>query len=186
MTRLTLNEIYESYVSSYGDDHVHRQAGTPFRGLPGHHYFVCNEQHVCRRVSNEHLAQISLRSRHAEAALIKMNDAYIVSIGNTGVATATIVVPAQAARQQGIEEYRWIAHTHPLEQESADQGVARGPTGADFEALEQLHHRGWGQNESVVIVCRGGRVIEVVPFRREPPALNQGREDLLRSFRLEP
>ena len=180
MTRLTVNDIFESYVSSYGDDHVHRQAGTPFRGLPGHFYFVD------RRVSNEHLAQISFRSRHAEAALIKMNDAYIVSIGNTGVATATIVVPAQVARQQGIEEYRWIAHTHPLEQESADQGVARGPTGADFEALEQLHRRGWGQSESVVIVCRGGRVIKVVLFTREPPALHQGREDLLRSFRLEP
>ena len=180
MTRLTVNDIFESYVILYGEDHVHQQVDTPFRGQPGHYYFVG------RRVSNEHLAQISFRSRHAEAALIKMNDAYIVSIGNTGVATATIVVPAQAARQQGIEEYRWIAHTHPLEQESADQGVARGPTGADFEALEQLHHRGWGQNESVVIVCRGGRVIEVVPFRREPPALTHGREDLLRSFRLEP
>ena len=143
MTRLTVNVIFESYVSRYGDDHVHRQAGTPFRGHPGHHYFVD------RRVSNEHLAQISFRSRHAEAALIKMNDAYIVSIGNTGVATATIVVPAQAARQQGIEEYRWIAHTHPLEQESADQGVARGPTGTDFEALEQLHRRGWDRTHDL-------------------------------------
>ena len=73
-----------------------------------------------------------------------------------------------------------------LVEESADQGVARGPTGADFEALEQLHHRGWLQNESVVIVCRGGRVIRVVLFRRELPALHQGRVDLLRSFRLEP
>ncbi len=180
MTRLTVNDIFESYVSRYGDDRVHRQADTPFRGHPGHHYFVG------RRVRNEHLAQISFRSRHAEAALIKMNDAYIVSIGNTGVATAIIAVPAQAARQQGIEEYRWIAHTHPLDQESADQGVARGPTGADFEALEQLHRRGWGQSESVVVICRGGRVIEVVPFRRQPPALHQGREDLLRSFSLEP
>ncbi|MCP4433600.1 MAG: hypothetical protein GY806_21690, partial [Gammaproteobacteria bacterium] len=113
MTRLTVNDIFESYVSRYGDDRVHRQAETPFRGHPGHHYFVG------RRVRNEHLAQISFRSRHAEAALIKMNDAYIVSIGNTGVATAIIAVPAQAARQQGIEEYRWIAHTHPLDQESA-------------------------------------------------------------------
>ena len=180
MTRLTVNDIFESYLSSYGDDRVHRQADSPFRGHPGHFYFVG------RRVSNEHLAQISFRSHHAEAALIKMNDAYIVSIGNTGVATATIVVPAQAARQRGIEEYRWIVHTHPLEQESADQGVARGPTGADFEALEQLQRRGWGQSESVVIVCRGGRVIDVVPFRREPPALHQGREDLLPSFRVEP
>ena len=180
MTRLTVNDIFESYLSSYGEDRVHRQARTPFRGYPGHHYFVG------RRVSNEHLARISFRSQHAEAALVKMNDAYIVSIGNTGVATALIVVPPQAARQQGIEEYRWIAHTHPLDQESADQGVARGPTGVDYEALEQLHRRGWGQSESVVIVCRGGRVIEVIPFRREPPALNQGREDLLRSFSLEP
>ena len=65
------------------------------------------------------------------------------------------------------------------------KGVARGPTGADFEALEQLHQRGWGQNGSIVIVCRGGRVIEVVPFRRESPALHQGREYLLRSLRLE-
>jgi hypothetical protein len=58
VTRLTVNDIFASYVSSYGDDHVHRQPGTPFRGTPGHHYFVG------RRVSNQHLAQISFRSNN--------------------------------------------------------------------------------------------------------------------------
>lgn len=179
MSRLTVDEIFVSYVSRYGQDRVHRQTRTPFRGQPGHHYFVGG------RVPNEHLAQITYRSRNAEAALIKMNDAYIVSIGNVGVANARIAVPPQAARQQGLEEYRWIAHTHPLEQENEYQGVARGPTGTDFEALERIHGRGWRQEESEVVVCRGGRVIEVVTFRHEPSLSNRSTEDLLRSFSVE-
>jgi hypothetical protein len=180
MSRLTVDEIFESYVNRYGQDRVHRQARTPFRGQPGHHYFVG------RRVSNEHLAQISDRSRHAEAALVQMNDAYIVSIGNVGIANAPIAIPPRAARRQGLEEFRWIAHTHPLEQENRYQSVARGATGADYDALEEIYRRGWGEEQSEVIICRGGRIIEVKPFWREPPSTQQGVQDTLRSFTIDP
>ncbi|VAW63163.1 hypothetical protein MNBD_GAMMA11-783 [hydrothermal vent metagenome] len=166
MSRLTVDEIFESYVHRYSQGCVHRQSNTPFAGRPGHHYFVNG------RVSNEHLAQITSRSSDAEAVLIKMNDACIVSIGNTGVATAQITVPPQ---DQGIEEYRWIAHTHPLEQENRYQGVARGPTTHDYAALNQLDARGWRQNESLVIVCRSARVVDVVRFESESPLFQEGR-----------
>jgi len=177
MTRLTVNEIFGSYVNRYGQDHVHEQSDIPFSGRPGHHYFVN------RRVSNEHLAQITYRSRNAETALIRMNDAYIVSIGNIGVATAQISVPA---RHRDIDVYRWISHTHPLDQESRHQRIVRGPTRHDYIALDQIHRRGWGQNDSIVVVCRRGRVVRVVRFERESPPISRRGEDALRSFTIEP
>ena len=160
MPRLSVNDIFESYIARYGQDHVHQQPRTPFSGRAGHHYFVN------RRVSNEHLARITSLSGNAEATLLRMNDAYIVSIGNTGVATATIAVPP---RNQGIDIYLWIAHTHPLEQEDRYQRIARGPTDSDHIALSQINRRGWEQNESLIIVCRGGRIVEIVNFERDRP-----------------
>lgn len=177
MSRFTVEEIFESYQTQFQQERVHRQESLPFRGRPGHYYFVN------RRPTYEDLAQISFRSSHAEAALIKINDAYIVKIGNTGVANAAIRVPTQ---QDGIEDYQWIAHTHPLEQENHQQRVARGPTAADRIALREINSRGWDQTGSTVIICRGGRVVDTVTFHLSPPQTNRSASELLNSFTIEP
>jgi hypothetical protein len=163
VSRCTDRDIFESYVNNprVGQRLVQWQPRMPFAGRCGHYYFI----RPCRRApTNDDLARITRNSHNAEATLTRINDTYIVHIGNRGVATASLMIPS---RQDGIEEFQWIAHTHPLEQEDAYQRIARGPTAADRETLRILSSR-WGQTESLVIVCRRGRVETCVPFRVEP------------------
>lgn len=157
----TNQELFESFEAQF-PGRVHRRASqTAFAGRPGHHYFLP------ARPSAEQLAGTTSRSRGAEASLVLINGhTHVVSIGNPGVATATLIVPARSA---AITSYQWIAHTHPLEQENAYQGVARGPTPADYAALNEVSRR-FGPAASTVILCRGGSVVEEVEFRSEAPS----------------
>jgi hypothetical protein len=155
----TNEELFASFQAQFPRRVHRRTARTPFAGSPGHHYFVP------RRLSSAVLAQTTLRSRHAEVSMVGINGhTHVVSIGNPGVATAMLIVPA---RSSDITSFEWIAHTHPLEQENEYQGVARGPTPADFTALNEVASR-FGNASSVVIVCRGGRVVDEVEFHAEP------------------
>lgn len=155
----TNQELFESFEAQF-PDRVHRRGSqAPFSGTPGHHYFLPHSP------ASEQLAQITSRSRNAEASLVVINGhTRVVSIGNPGVATATLILPA---RSSAITSYEWIAHTHPLEQENAYQGVARGPTPADYAALNEVARR-FGDSSSRVIVCRRGRVVDEVEFQSEP------------------
>jgi len=69
-------------------------------------------------------------------------------------------------RDVGIERFEWLAHTHPLEMASDHASVSRGATAQDRIALERIHEV-WGQTRSTVVVCRGGRVEQLVDFRIE-------------------
>lgn len=157
MSRATTSEIFDSYQGVY-PGRVHHQQHVPFGGAPGHIYFVH------RRPTPQLLAQITHRSRNAEVACYRINDAFILSIGSSHVANVTLVLPPASERSNGIEEVEWIAHTHPLEQDTAYEGVALGAHNQDRRALERLHST-WGQTSSVVVVCRGGHVVRTVEFR---------------------
>jgi hypothetical protein len=155
----TNEELFASFQAQFPRRVHRRTTRTPFAGSPGHHYFVP------RRLTSAVLAQTTLRSRNAEVSMVAINGhTHVVSVGNPGVATATLIVPA---RSSDIASFEWIAHTHPLEQENQYQGVARGPTDADFRALNEVASR-FGSAGSVVIVCRGGRVVNEVEFHSEP------------------
>ena len=153
------DEIFASYVTTFGEDHVHKVGIPHFTGRPGHHYFVR------RRPTNQDLARMSHHSRNAEVVLIRINHTFIVNVGNPGVANAALFMPQH---QDGIESFEWIAHTHPLEQESVYDRVAHGGTSADYEAIARAHTR-WGQAETTVVVCQRGRVVTEVIIRPEPP-----------------
>lgn len=126
-----------------------------FASAPGHHHFVA------RAYRPRELAQITAHSGHAEVTLVRINRTHIISIGNRHFATATLIMPA---RSDIITSFEWIAHTHPLEQGNEEQSVSHGATEADRAALARVHER-FGQTESKVIVCRGGRVLHIRPFR---------------------
>lgn len=153
------DELFAVYVARFSAERVHRVGIPHFAGRPGHHYFVG------RRPSNAELARMSQHSGNAEVALIRINRTHIVNVGNQGIANAALFVPP---RQDGVESFEWIAHTHPLEMESEYEHVSHGGTRADFDALERIH-RIWGQRATVVVVCRRGRVVSVVTIRPEPP-----------------
>lgn len=173
MSRWTTDEILEGLGNSpdIASGRVHAVAHVPFAGQAGHHYVLRGH----REPSDRDLARTSRQSHHSEVALTRINDTYILYVGNTHIAIATLWIPRL---QEGIESFEWIAHTHPLEQEDALEGVARGPTPADRRALRQVHTR-WGQESSRVVVCRAGSVVgEPVTFRvsdEDDPLTRPGR-----------
>ena len=151
MSKLAPNEIFDIFNATY-PGRVHQQHHVPFGGAAGHIYFVL----TCP--TYQQLAQITPRSRNAEVGCYRINDAYILTIGNTGVASGRVIVPDESGRRAGIEEVEWIAHTHPLEQRSHDEAIAEGAGRADRAGLRRLTSL-WRQERSVVVVCRGGRVV---------------------------
>ena len=157
---LTAQELYDGIgAAEEFSGRIHWATGVPLAGTPGHLYFFRRRL----AINSAELAMTSHRSGGVEACLMRMDGTPIIYIGSRGIATATVFVPPTDI---GIESFEWVAHTHPLEMESAEEGIARGPTGADRRALERIHER-WGQTESTVVVCRRGRVVEEVTFRIE-------------------
>lgn len=154
MTRASTQEIIEAYRQRAS---VHVESRLSFHGMPGHYYVVP------RAPTDTQMAQITQRCGNAEVTYMRINDAHLLYVGARGFATATFLIPS---RGEGIEEFHWVVHTHPLDQANQDQAIAEGPTNRDFEALDQVN-RSWGQSESRVIVCRRGRIIRVVSFRVE-------------------
>jgi len=169
MGRWTTAEIFEGLSNAEAlQGRVHWVQHLPFGGRPGHHYVLRRHR---RAPTDAELARTSQQSHNAEVALTRVNDTYIVFVGNTHVATATLWIPRV---QDGIESFRWLAHTHPLEQEDAGETVRHGPSPDDRRALSRVKDR-WGQTESKVIVCRRGRVERVVPFGPEEDDAGGGR-----------
>jgi hypothetical protein len=157
---LTAAELFDGIgASDRFSGRVHWVSGMPFAGTPGHLYFFRQR----RSVSSANLAAISHRSGDVEVCLMRMDGIPIIYIGSRGIAVATVFVPPTDI---GIDTYEWVAHTHPLEMETPYEGVAEGPTRADRQALETIHER-WGQTQSTVVVCRGGRVEREVTFSIE-------------------
>jgi hypothetical protein len=159
----TAEQLFDFYAVSphAGRNRVHWQRHVPFAGQPGHYYFFAG---LDRPLSAVHMAGITRRSHYPEVVLLLLNTTYVVYIGNRGVANAVFFIPP---RSPDMSVFRWISHTHPLEMESSEQGIARGPTNQDFDTLKRLH-RTWGQEESTVIVCRRGHVEREVLFHPEP------------------
>ena len=153
------DELFASYVARFGAERVHRVGIPHFTGHAGHHYFVG------RRPTNVDLARMSQLSGNAEVVLIRINRTHIVNVGNPGIANAALFMPP---RQDGIESFEWIAHTHPLEMESVYEDVAYGGTSKDYEAIATVH-AAWGQVETTVVVCRRGRVVRAVTIRPDTP-----------------
>jgi len=167
MGRWSNEQVFESYVNAIGVSRVHWQRRVPFSGQVGHYYFFRRRR---TPISFEDMARITRLSGNAEVVLTRINSVFIIYIGNRSIATATLTVPVP---QEGIEEFQWIAHTHPLERESEYESVPRGADDADRRALRIVAQR-WHQNESTVIVCRDGRVIAAVPFRAETDEVMPG------------
>jgi hypothetical protein len=160
---MTAQQLFEGIGGSERfSGRIHWAAGTRFAGVPGHLYVYRHARHIEPR----HLAAISHASGDVEVCLMRFDGIPVIYVGARAMAVATVFVPD---RSSGLETFEWVAHTHPLEMESAAEGVARGATPADRRALETIHDR-WGQTESTVIVCRAGRVLRVVPFRIERDA----------------
>ncbi len=131
------------------------------RGQGGHYYVVT------RQPSHVQLARITNNSGDREVNLMRINDTYMIYVG--AGATMTLFMPSLGG---GIEEVVWIAHTHPLERETADAAIARGATPADWAVLRRIFEDRGGRTEvtSRVILCRDGAVEEVVPFTVRPRA----------------
>lgn len=171
MSRATPGEVLARLGEIYGEDHVHRVERPVFRGRPGHYYLLP------RLPTDRELAQISARSRHAEAALLRINDGYFVKIGSVGIASMTLPGFRREAQtdDRAITSFELVAHTHPLEHETRENRVPRGPSPEDWRAIEELYRR-WGQRSSYVIICRGGRVLDTRTFTHTPdPLENAGR-----------
>lgn len=170
MARATAREVFERLRETLRGRRdailVHRSRRNVVRGRPGHYYWVPGEP------SDEEMARTSALSGNAEAALLKINDAFFIKIGNRGVAIMDIPNPPreQESDDQAILDYRLINHTHPLEQETDENRVPRGPSQKDWEALEALSQN-WGQTSSYIIICRGGRVVETRDFEVQPQAI---------------
>lgn len=157
---LSAQELYDGIgASERFAGRMHWASGVPFAGTPGHLYVFRTR----RRITSANLAAITHRSGDVEVCLMRMDGVPMVYIGSRGIAVATVFVPPTGI---GIDRFEWVAHTHPLEMESAEEGVARGATRADRDALEAIHSR-WGQTESTVIVCRRGRVERETTFSIE-------------------
>lgn len=158
---LNAQELFDGIrASERFSNSVHWASNVPFSGSPGHLY-IFREQD--RSISWADLAAITNRSGNIEVCLMRMDGIPMIYIGSRRIAIATVFVPPVDI---GIESYEWVAHTHPLEMESSEEGVARGPTPEDRRALVMIHER-WGQTESTVIICRGGSVERAVRFRIE-------------------
>lgn len=158
MARATVDEVYQIILDSYrgpnGSVRVHRARRMIFAGRPGHLYLMP------RRPTDAQMARISNTSGKVETALIRINDAFFVKIGNRGVAQVHIFVPQRddESVDMAITEFEWINHTHPLDMANDHQMIARGATEADRRTLE-LANRRFGQARSYVILCRNGRVV---------------------------
>lgn len=155
---MSTREIYDALAANRRyTGRVHLRRNLNIAGQPGHIYILRRRN----RPDNRALANITLRSANAEVTLSRINDTFLISIGNPQVATVTLFVPPQ---QEGIEDFEWIAHTHPLAQENVYQRVIRGPSEADRRALRLVHQR-WGQTSSVVVVVdRNGNVASDTRF----------------------
>jgi hypothetical protein len=157
---LTAQELFDAIGrSARFRGKVHWARSVPLTGTPLHLYFITGR----RRITSAHLAATSQRSGNVEVCLMRMDGTAIVYIGGRGVAAATVFVPPADV---GIERFEWVAHTHPQEMATREEGVSSGPTLADRAALEIIHDR-WGQTQSTMIVCRRGRVVREVTFRIE-------------------
>ena len=157
---LTAQELFDGIgASERFAGRVHWARTLPLAGTPGHLYFFRR----ARAISSVDLAATSQSCGNVEVCLMRMDGTPILYVGSRGMAVATVFVPPTDA---GIERFEWVAHTHPLEMATPEEGVAQGPTPADRTALETIHDR-WGQTESTVVVCRGGRVVREVSFRIE-------------------
>jgi hypothetical protein len=143
---------------------VHQVSSVPFRGAPGHHYFLPHRYRP--RADFRELSQITDRSDDAEVSLVRFNGVHIVSVGNRNHGSATLIMPPRGT--EGVEDFEWIAHTHPRDQENDQQRILQGASEEDRRALDQVF-RAWGQTESTVVVCRGPRTERVVRFAREVP-----------------
>jgi hypothetical protein len=172
MSAATTDEIIEHCREPQNGGHrVERQGRAIFRGVPGHHYVVparTFSRHILRVAPL--LARITHNSRDdrgrvPEVALVKVNSTYIVSIGIRGVAAMDVLV---FPRNEAFREYRWIAHTHPLELENEYEHVLRNSSRRDDSALTRICDT-WDQQSSWVVVCQGGRVMgDLVEFRMSP------------------
>lgn len=183
MARATREEVYEIMVASFptgpdGELRVHRSRQNEIRNpRAGHMYLVPG------RPTDTQMASHSNQAGPAEAALLKINDAYFVKFGGRGSAAANIFNPQRdpVTADQAIVEFAWINHTHPLDMASRYETVIQGPSDADRTALRQISQR-WHQTSSYIIVCRGGRVLRRVPFELE----RDYSLDSLRDFTVEP
>jgi hypothetical protein len=172
MSRWTTDDLYEAYSNSEQfEGRIHLRRNLHIRGISGHMYILT----VTRQPSYAVLAQISRNSGNAEVNLTRINDTFMINIGSVSMATATVFNPTI---QDGIEEFRWIAHTHPLEQADSYEGVSWGATEADRVALRAIFQR-WRQTESDVVVCRNGRVERTSTFRISDDTSLLDRRDLL-------
>lgn len=157
---LSTTELMEAIgASERFRDRVHLVRSVPFSGRSGHMYFYARRGPV----SPVMLARITQQSGNAEVCLMRMDSTRVIYIGVRGFAVANVFVPP---RDVGIERFEWLAHTHPLEMASDHASVSRGATAQDRIALERIHEV-WGQTRSTVVVCRGGRVEQLVDFRIE-------------------
>jgi hypothetical protein len=119
---LTAQELFDGIgASERFSGRVHWASGVPFAGTPGHLYLFRRR----REISFADLAAIAQSCGNVEVCLMRMDGIPMIYVGSRSMAIATVFVPP---RDIGIESFEWVAHTHPLEMETPEEGVAHGPT----------------------------------------------------------
>jgi hypothetical protein len=159
MPRATAEQIMQFYVTASGHP-VTQTNPASISGSPGHYYALtgaATDQQLIR-------ATYAGSPPPREIVLLRVNDLYLVYVGGPG--SANVHFPPQQLPPPGngqIEQFQWVAHTHPLDNRSRDASMAEGPTQADYNALCTAFQR-FRQTESRVIVCQSGHLVAVVPF----------------------
>jgi hypothetical protein len=168
MSRMTFEDVVASYQAIPDlAARLHAQTAIPATGAPGHIYVFRHRPNPARLYRQ--LAEISDRAgndrNEPEVSLWRINDVYILHIGDPGTGTATPRLPQPSSE----DSFEWIAHTHPKPpRNDSQQMMIGGPTHADDAAMMQYH-----LSQSVIVVCWNGAVQRVVAFRPEPPDLGQ-------------
>ena len=137
---------------------VHRPRTAVFHARPGHYYLVDPPEDEA--AGHQLLADISARSGNAEASLIRINQAVVVSVARASAVTAPIEVPR---RTIGITHFEWLAHTHPHELVDRYHPAPNAPTANEIEVLTRVAHV-WGPQATKIVVCKAGAVLETVPL----------------------
>ena len=151
MCAATTDEIVAAYRLRYD---VHVVGSVLFHGVSGHFYVVPREP------TNPQLARLTPRCGNAEVSLTQLDSTYMIRVGDAGIARMALIVPQPGG---SIDHFRWIAHTHPVDRRSRYYTVSRGATDEDREALARVFAL-WGQTQSRVVACAGGRVVNVDVF----------------------
>lgn len=146
------------WLSSQHPGRVHRPRSPVFPARPGHYYVI--DPPPDEAAAEGLLAEISARSGNAEASLLRINDATVVSVARASGVTRPIEIPR---RTIGISHFEWLIQTHPHELSNRYEAGPDAPTTAEIDVMTRAVQI-WGPQPTRIVVCRAGEVVETVRF----------------------